>query len=53
MNNTDLRKKVEALLIKRGNNVDDVREMVELHFELGSKFYTSVKTIADYIRTVY
>ncbi|WP_347217897.1 hypothetical protein [Chryseobacterium sp.] len=51
--NTALKNKVEALLIRRGNNVNDVKEMVELHFELGSKFYTSVKTIADYIRTVY
>lgn len=52
MTNT-LRNKVIVKLIKSGNNVDDVNEMVNIHFEQASKNYSSVSTIAQYIRTVY
>jgi len=50
---TTLRNKVIAKLIKNGNNVNDVNKMVNIHFEQASKNYTSVNTIAQYIRTVY
>ena len=52
MKNT-LRNKVIAKLIKSGNNVNDVNEMVNIHFDQASKNYSSVNTIAQYIRTVY
>lgn len=50
---TTLRNKVIAKLIKAGNNIDDVNEMVNIHFEQASKNYSSVITITQYIRTVY
>ncbi|MGB4985416.1 MAG: hypothetical protein WBO70_06555 [Erysipelotrichaceae bacterium] len=48
-----LKNKVEAMLIKNGNNIDDVKEMVNLHFDQASKNFSSVKTISEYIRTIY
>lgn len=48
-----LKQKVEDLLIKWGNNPDEVKEMVALHFEVGARVYTSARTIAEYVRTVY
>ena len=50
---TTLRNKVEARLIKNGNNVNDVKKMMDLHFEYASSKYSTVKTIAEYIRTIY
>lgn len=41
------------LLIKWGNNPDDVKDMVEKHFEDAIKKYRMAKVIAEYIRTVY
>jgi hypothetical protein len=49
----NLRNKVEAKLIKAGNNVNDVKKMMDLHFDYASKTYTSVKTIAECIRVIY
>jgi len=50
---TTLRNKVIAKLEKWGNNSEEVVKMVSLHFEEASKNYTSVNTIAEYIRTIY
>lgn len=50
---TTLKNKVIAQLIKWGNNEKDVNEMVDLHFDLASKNFENVKSIAMYIRTVY
>jgi hypothetical protein len=50
---TTLRNKVEARLIKSGNNVNDVKEMMNLHFEYASSRYSTVKTISECIRTIY
>jgi hypothetical protein len=49
----DLKSKVIARLIKNGNSESDVYKMVELHFEFASKNYSSVKVIAECIRTIY
>jgi hypothetical protein len=48
-----MRNKVEARLIKYGNNVNDVKEMMNLHFEYASSKYSTVKKIAECIRTIY
>ena len=49
----NLRNKVEARLIKNGNNVNDVKEMMNLHFEYAASTYSTVKTIAECIRIIY
>ena len=49
----DLRNKVEARLIKGGNNVDDVKEMMSIHFDYASSKYSTVKTISECIRKIY
>ena len=49
----NLKEKVTAKLIKNGNNIEDVKEMVELHFEYASSKYNTVKTISECIRTIY
>ncbi len=49
----NLKNKVEARLIKQGNNVDDVKEMIELHFDYASSTYTTVSKIAECIITIY
>ena len=33
MKTKTLKNKVETMLIKNGNNIDDVKEMLNLHFE--------------------
>lgn len=50
---TNVKNKVIAQLIKWGNNEIEVIEMVEMHFDYASKQYSSVKTIAECIRTIY
>jgi hypothetical protein len=45
--------KVIAKLISYGNNVEDVKEMVKLHFEEASKRHKNVKDIVYFIRTIY
>ena len=45
--------KVIAKLISNGNNVNDVMEMTDLHFEYASSNYNTVKSIANCIRTIY
>jgi hypothetical protein len=49
----ELKNKVIAKLIKCGNNVEDVKEMVAEHFEYASSKYFTVRTIAECIRTIY
>jgi len=49
----NLKNKVEAKLIKNGNNVDDVKEMMNLHFEYAVSQYSTVKSITECIRTIY
>lgn len=51
MKNT--RNKVEARLIRGGNNVNDVKEMMNLHFNDAYKCCRTAKIMAEYIRTVY
>ena len=51
--NEKLRAKVEARLIKQGNNIDDVKKMLDLHFDYAVRIYPTVKTIAECIRTIY
>lgn len=48
-----LRNKVEAKLIKNGNNVNDVKKMKDLHFERASKKSNTVSEIAYFIRVIY
>lgn len=48
-----LKVKVIAQLIKWGNNEADVNKMVVMHFLSASKNYSTVKTISEYIRTIY
>lgn len=48
-----LRNKVIAKLIKRGNNVNDVHDMVNKHFDYASKTYSNINAICDCIRTIY
>jgi len=48
-----LKNKVEQRLIKNGNNINDVKKMIELHFEYASKTYKGVKRISECISTIY
>ena len=48
-----LRNKVEAKLIKNGNNVEDVKKMMNEHFEYASSTYSTVNSIAECIITIY
>jgi hypothetical protein len=45
--------KVIAKLISYGNNIEDVKEMVKLHFEYASSTYKTVSQIAECIRIIY
>jgi len=48
-----MKSKVIAKLIKYGNNENEVKEMVSLHFDYAFSKYSTVKRIADCIRTIY
>jgi hypothetical protein len=48
-----LKQKVEARLIKWGNNPKEVQLLVEEHFDYASSKYNGVSTIAMVIRTIY
>ncbi len=50
---TITKEKVIAKLVANGNNVNEVNEMVALHFEYASRNYTTLKTICECIRTIY
>lgn len=51
---TTLKNKVISKLEKWGNNPEEVKTMVDLHFEQGSRLFESnVKSIAEFIRMVY
>ena len=49
----ELKDKVIARLIKNGNNPEDVKKMVDKHFDYASKHYGTEKAIAEAIRTIY
>lgn len=53
MKTQDIKLKVEQVLLKAGNNPEDVREMMSNHFDFASGKYPTVKTIAECIRTIY
>ena len=53
MKTQELKNKVVNQLVKLGNNEIEVNKMVELYFDYASKHYSSVKTIAECIRTIY
>ncbi len=48
-----MKTKVINLLIKRGNNEQDVINMVNEHYELASSQYSTASKIAEFIRCVY
>lgn len=48
-----LKNQVKQELIKCGNSINDVEEMIYLHFEYASNTYSSVKRIAECIRIIY
>ena len=47
------KKAVIAKLISWGNNEETVKDMVEKHFKYAFEHYATVKTIAEWIRTIY
>jgi hypothetical protein len=49
---TTLKNQVTNYLILKGNNINDVNEMIELHFEEAKRF-NNVKSIAKFIRKIY
>jgi hypothetical protein len=49
----DLRNKVESRLLKNGNNSNDVKKMMSMHFEYASSKYSTVKTISECIRAIF
>lgn len=49
---TTLKIQVTNYLISKGNNVNDVNQMIELYFEEAKK-YNDVKSIAKFIRKIY
>lgn len=49
---TSLKTQVANYLISKGNNTNDVNQMIELHFE-DAKRLENIKSIANYIRKVY
>jgi uncharacterized protein YybS (DUF2232 family) len=53
MKTKDLKKQVIKKLIKGGNNPEDVKKMVDLHFEQASRLYPTLTTICECIRTIY
>jgi hypothetical protein len=52
MSNEAIKTKVIALLIKWGNNEQEVIEMVNKNFESVSSYCSTSKSIAECIRTV-
>lgn len=53
MKKETLKQKVESLLIKWGNNPQEVKGMMALHFNDAAKMYTRTRTIAEYIIAGY
>ena len=49
----EMKNKVINLLVKWGNNEQDVLEMVNQNFEFASSKYKKASEIAEYIRCVY
>ena len=48
-----MKEKVEKMLIKWGNNEEDVKKMIAEHFEYASEKYSTPERIAEVIRTIY
>lgn len=53
MKATDLKTKVRAMLIKRGNSEVETDKMIELNFDFAITKYTNVSQIDNYLRIVY
>ncbi|MBE4949936.1 hypothetical protein [Chryseobacterium culicis] len=53
MKTETLKNKVEVILIKGGNNVNDVKKMIEGGFEFAASKYDNAKQIARYLRVTY
>lgn len=49
---TTLKTQVANYLISKGNNINDVNKMIELHFEEAKRF-NNVRSIANFIRIIY
>lgn len=47
------KKAVIAKLISWGNNEAEIKIMVEKHFKYAFEHYSTIKTIAECIRTIY
>lgn len=48
-----MKNKVEKALLKSGNNPTDVKKMIAEHFDYAESQFTTVKKIAECIRTLY
>lgn len=48
-----LKSRVIEKLISNGNNKNDVSKMVESHFDYAAKYYNTVKSISECIRSIY
>ena len=48
-----MKNKVRTYLISKGNNVEDVNNMIEANFDFAITKYNTVVKIANYLRAVY
>lgn len=50
-----MEEKVTKLLLKYGNNPDDVKDMMKKHFKVTAKNYPDFKAakLAEFIRSIY
>ncbi|MCT3642293.1 hypothetical protein [Elizabethkingia anophelis] len=53
MKTQELKNKVEALLIKRGNNANEVKRVIEEGFDFAITKYTKASQIANYLIICY
>lgn len=49
----NLENKVESKLIKNGNNIYDIKEMMKKHFKYASSTYNTVNKISECIVSLY
>jgi hypothetical protein len=49
---TNLKNAVISKLVSWGNNPNDVKEMVNTHYEYAAGQYKTIKTIAECIRSI-
>ena len=52
-NYEQVKAKVIVRLLNAGNNEKDIQLMIKRHFDYAFKHYSTVKTIAEVIRTIY